>query len=220
MLRFIAADTKKLLQQPETGMGYQIVEATTRDGVKRDGIAFNAELFFYGDESRSILRTQRYPNVLKLASTPVEEFKELRVLSRSAARTTLTVREDTLAKTGPAKDAPVESTKAIQVFTRFSAFPNDNRVQPDGSWSKGTYATTEEDVKNVKTGKEAVARYALPNPDPASYVYTGRPKKDTAIQRGKVEPAFDQPGGGVEVIFPNGTNANSVTLAPVKIPDE
>jgi len=40
----------------------------------------------------------------------------------------------------------------------------------------GSYATTEADAKNVKTGKEAVARYALPNPDPASYVYTIKPK--------------------------------------------
>ena len=93
-------------------------------------------------------------------------------------------------------------------------------MQSDGSWSEGTYATTEEDAKNVKTGKEAVARYALPNPDPASYVYKCRPKQDLEIQRGIVEPAFEQPGGGVEVIFPKGTNANSVALPPEKIKDE
>lgn len=70
------------------------------------------------------------------------------------------------------------------------------------------------------SGKDAVARYALPNPEPASYVFTIRPKKDTDIKRGTVEPANGQPGGGAEVIFTSGTTANTVTLPPAKIPDE
>lgn len=221
MMKLTTADKRKLLQQPETGMGYQIVNATTQDNKTREGIVFNAELFFEGGESRAILKTAAsYSDVLKLASTPFWDFKEISVISRSEAPRTLSLRKEAFAKGGPAKTAPIEKTKANEVFKRFSAFANDNRVQSDGSWSEGTYATTEEDAKNVKTGKEAVARYALPNPDPASYVYTCRPKQDLEIQRGIVEPAFEQPGGGVEVIFPKGTNANSVTLPPEKIKDE
>jgi hypothetical protein len=114
-------------------------------------------------------------------------------------------------KAGPAKTAPEEKTKANEVFKRYSAYQKDNRLQANGSWSDGTYATTEEDAKNVKTGKDAVSRYALPDPEPACYVFTGKPDKDTPIQRGIVEPAFGQPGGGVEVLFPKGTQANTVT---------
>jgi hypothetical protein len=58
----------------------------------------------------------------------------------------------------------------------------------------------------------------LPNPAPASYVFTGKPKKDTVIQRGIAQPAYGQPGGGVEVYFKNGTQAGTVT-GPDKIPD-
>jgi hypothetical protein len=83
----------------------------------------------------------------------------------------------------------------------------------------GSYATTEQDAKNVKTGKDAVARYALPNPDPASHRFTIQPHKDTEIQYGTVEPAYDQPGGGVEVIFTTGTQVKTVT-GPEKIPDK
>jgi hypothetical protein len=97
---------------------------------------------------------------------------------------------------------------------------NDRRVTADKGLLPGTYATTEADGKNIKTGKDAVARYALPNSDPASYVYTIWPKKETEIQRGTVEPTNGQPGGGVEVIFTNGTTAATVTLPPDKIPDE
>jgi hypothetical protein len=50
-------------------------------------------------------------------------------------------------------------------------------------------------------------------------VFTGRPDKDTEIQRGVVEPAFGQPGGGVEVIFPKGTQPSTVT-GPVEIQKE
>jgi hypothetical protein len=219
MLRLNEAETRALLLQPETGMGYQIVEATTHQDKVQRGIVYNAELFFGADESRSVLRTASYPNVLKLAKYSTGDFKFLRVLSRTDAPIQLTERKAALAKGKPAKDAPVEKTKAGDVFKRFSAYKNDLRVRADGSWSNGTYATTEEDAKNVKTGKDAVARYALPNPDPACYVFTGRPDKDTAVQRGTVEPAHGQPGGGVEVIFPNGTQPNTVT-GPVEIPKE
>src|SRR5882672_11265789 len=98
MLKLAAADTRKLLQEPETGMGYQIVAATTKDGAIREGIAFNAELFFYGGESRSILREKHYADVLRTAQqSAVDEFKELRVLSRSTTRL--------VSKAGPANEA-------------------------------------------------------------------------------------------------------------------
>ena len=70
-----------------------------------------------------------------------------------------------------------------------------------------------------RAGKAAVARYALPNPAPASNVFTIKPHKDTVIQHGIVEPANDQPGGGVEVLFRDGTQPGTVT-GPDKIPDE
>lgn len=223
-LRLTSSETRTLLGQPETGMGYQIVEATTRDDKKRLGIAFNAELFFYQDESRFELRAASYEKVLSEASASPGQFKALQVVSRRAAPITLTESKASLsraagAKAGPAKDAPVEKTKANEVFKRFSAYKNDNRLRADGSWSDGTYATTEEDAKNVKTGRDAVARYALPDPAPACFVFTGKPDKDTDVQRGTVEEAFGQPGGGVEVIFPKGTQPHTVT-GPVEIPKE
>ena len=102
---------------------------------------------------------------------------------------------------------------------KFSAYENDRRVTSDKRLLPGSYATTEEDSKNVKTGKDAVARYALPNPEPASYRLTIKPNKDTDIQCGTVERANGQPGGGIEVIFTIGTQPNTVT-GPDKIPDE
>jgi len=222
MLRLSEAQTRSLLAQPETGMGYQEVEATLRDNRTEKGIVYNAELMFEGNESRNILKLASYPTVLKEARSAGDEIKSLRVLRVREGVKSLSTRDASgvvKKSAGPAKDAPVEKTKADEVFKRFSAYENDRRVAADKSLLPGSYATTEDDAKNVKTGKDAVSRYALPNPEPASYVFTIKPKKDTDIQRGVVEPANGQPGLGVEVIFTNGTTANTVTLPPDKIPD-
>ena len=80
-----------------------------------------------------------------------------------------------------------------------------------GAILPGIYATTEEDAKHVKTGRDAVKRYALPNPAPAVYVFTIDPPLRTNLKRGVAQPAYGQPGGGVEVIFVNGSPDQTVT---------
>jgi hypothetical protein len=86
--------------------------------------------------------------------------------------------------------------------------------------TSGTFATTKEDADaNVKTGTDAVVRYALPNPKPASNVFTISPAKDTDLKRGTSQPDNNQPGGGIEVIFVNGTPDGSVS-GPFSIPDK
>jgi hypothetical protein len=124
------------------------------------------------------------------------------------------------AKSEEAKDAPVTLTSAGEVFKRFSPYPNDRRVTTAMGLVAGTFATTREDADtHVKTGMDAVARYALPSDKPASNVFTIKPPGDTDMQRGTVAPANNQPGGGVEVIFVNGSPSGSVT-GPEKIPDK
>jgi hypothetical protein len=204
-------------------MGYQRVDATLQDNKTERGIVFNAELLVLDDETQATRRsypsTNPYTILLKSSPQSGVEIKALRVLPRAGIAFSGLETRALEKKAAPAKDAAKEKTKADEVFKRFSAFQNDYRVNADGSLSAGSYATTEEDAKNVKTGSDAVARYALPNPDPASYRFTIKPHKDTDIQYGTVEPANGQPGGGVEVIFTAGTQAKTVT-GPDKIPDK
>ena len=63
-------------------------------------------------------------------------------------------------------------------------------------------------------------RYALPNSDPASYQFTIEPKKGTQLKRGIVQPANGHQGGGVEVIFTEGTQKETVAKPPRKLPDK
>lgn len=216
-----------LARQPESGMGYQLVEVQLAKSNRMEaGIAYNGELLVLADEPVIKLSRESFRAMVTRAPSATGEIKSLHVIQKSRAysldaraRELLGLRTATSSVgSGPASEAPEEETKEGEVFKRFVAYDTDFRLQSDGSWSDGTYATTEEDAKKVSTGSEAVRRYALPNPAPASYKWTGKPKKDTKIKRGTAQPAFGQPGGGAEVIFTKGTQPNTVT-GPEKIPD-
>lgn len=56
----------------------------------------------------------------------------------------------------------------------------------------------------MKTGAEAVERYALPNPEPAVHQLWLRPPDPIPVRRGTVQPAFGHKGGADEVIFETG----------------
>lgn len=220
MLRLTDAFVRDLLALPESGMGYQLVAATMKDNAMKRAVAYNAELLVFDDEPRVGLSFKAHEALLRDARNSEGEIKSLRLVTKSAA--SAAVHERSAAKPAaptPAADAPLEATKAGEVFKRFSAYMNDRRVLPDKSLSPGSYATTEADAKNVRTGAEAVARYSLPDPKPASYVVTVRPQAATPIRTGTVAPAFGQSGGGVEVIFPVGTQPATVT-GPTKLPDQ
>jgi hypothetical protein len=202
-------------------MGYQVVDVVTNDYRTKRGVVYNAELLALDEEAqnnRLILLTKSANDALRAASASTGRFLKFSIV-RDQRTTVLSLRA-AKAATGGASGAAEELTIAGKVFMRFSAFEDDHRVTSEKSLLPGTYATTEEDSKNVKTGKEAVTRYALPSDEPASYRFTIRPEKETKIQKGIVQPANGQPGGGVEVIFTDGTQKNTVTLPPTKLPDE
>jgi hypothetical protein len=201
-------------------MGYQVVDAVTTDYKTKRGVVYNAELLTLDENQqsdRAIMLTKSVAEALRTASSTVGKFRSLTVV-RDSRTTVLSKREARVA--GGATEVEVEKTKEGEKFYRFSAFANDRRVTSEDSLLPGTYGTTEEDGNKVRTGKEAVERYALPNDDPASYRFTIKPQKDTKIQRGIVQPANSHQGGGVEVIFTDGTTKDTVTQPPTKLPDE
>ena len=125
-----------------------------------------------------------------------------------------------LAANQAAEYAPITLTELGEIFKRFSAYTDDKRVTPGKGLTAGTFATTKQDADtNIRTGTDAVARYALPNSKPASNVFTITPARDTELKRGTAQPAYNQPGGGEEVIFVNGLPDGTVT-GPVVIPDK
>src|ERR1700733_14099773 len=120
MFKLNETESKDLLAQPETGMGYQIVEATLRDNTKQRGTAYNAELLFLRNEGQIELRKNSYRDVLKSAPSWGNEIRALRVLPREAVSLSSRVPDTSsiFKKATPAKDAPIEKTKTDEVFKR------------------------------------------------------------------------------------------------------
>jgi hypothetical protein len=218
-----AVQQEELLAQPESGMGFQFVEFETVFHERKLGVAYNAELVATASERADVDAFRAYRQARELfASRRDHRILRLRVVPRDLPeiREKFSVLESPAAYgrfRGPARDAPLAATSPGEIFLRFSAFEDDHRINVDGSLKPGSYATTEEDARHVRTGKDVVARQALPNPDPAVNVFKILPPPRTPIQCGIVASAHHHPGGGVEVIFPQGTPAASVT-GPAKIP--
>lgn len=200
-------------------MGYQTVEADLRDSwVPREGTVFNAELLVWGPE-RPALRPGRFESLLEQASrAEARDIRSLRVIPPSRRLAGFVAERSAAGEEGgPATEAQPEETEEGDVFVRFTAYRNDRRITPGKGLRPGTYATTEEDAKNVTTGSEAVERYALPDPTPAVFRFRIEPSQGTELRRGVVQPAFGHGGGGVEVLFDDGTDDGTVN-GPKEIP--
>lgn len=213
---------KELLAQPESGMGYQTVDVVLRDDKKLRGTVFNTEYLLYSNEPVGRVAKAADPSVrLQMLATKEigsgEEIKELKVVTTKANAPGLVQESDESQTTG-ASEAPEEGSKNDEEFKRFSAFANDFRVTATGGLLPGSYATTAKDALHVHTGSDAVRRYALPNPTPAVNVFTIKPPAQTTLKRGVAQPAYGQPGGGVEVLFVNGSPPNTVTSSPPPLP--
>lgn len=223
--------TNELLSLPETGMGFQFVEAT-----------------FWGDRKQLLVfNSERAVDISELNLSTTDDIYELLQNERKITSYLDFESETLFSAPGPHSfelistriNAPATHTglplaarpsslvkhvtlSANRTFYRFSAFNPDRRVNPaTGDFLPGTYATVESEIPFVPTGFVAVGRFALPNNIPASYRFTIEAPKGTHVSFGTVAPAFSQAGGGVEAFFSNVVVNQHSPMRPVQnIPDE
>lgn len=222
---------KELLELPETGMGFQFVDATYWGDRKRF-LIFNSmhaiditelnlsttdEIYELMQNERKIIRYLDFEQELTFSAPGPHSFE---LISTRIAAPGVTA-GSTIAAT-PSSLVKHVNLAANRKFYRFSAFNPDRRVDPvSGDFQPGTYATVESELPFVPTGFVAVGRFALPNNIPASYRYTIEAPRNTSVSFGTVAPAFSQAGGGVEAYFANKVINQQKTMQPVKsIPDE
>jgi hypothetical protein len=220
---------EELLRLPETGMGFQLVDATFW-GVQKELLVFNAAIAL----DLSVLNLER-PIGVDVAALLRNEARIVAALN--SAITTM------VAAPGPRNfrlrasrigSVPASSTavtpsalvkhvtlSTVRAFHRFSAFSPDRRVDPKtGDFLPGTYAAPSSEVPFVPTGFAAVGRFALPNTAPASHHYVMQAAAGTVVSFGTVAPAFSQAGGGVEAFFPTGATNQPPSAAPSRLADE
>lgn len=233
--RFFPDDVARLLQLEESGMGFQHIRSELRFGpwepIRHSTELFvlnarhavrDAELAEFGlrmqDASREragspwrALLMQEGVRVVPAGLGPIELLPPDREREGLVEKVWREMQR-------PAEQAEQETADHPESFRRFSAFRNDRRITPNKGLVPGTYATTAQDAQHVQDGSTAVERYALPNPAPAIYRFRIDLREKTRIQRGRVKPAFGHRGGGVEVIFPQGTSDGTVSLDTVLPP--
>lgn len=214
-----------LLTQPETGMGYQLVEfrADTLSGLVQ-GIAFNAEIVVdldgEFDPSRRLLARQGFGYVAARAdmTRSMAAVRDLKVVAHHGRARTSMVAEPRAAKCGripgpvAALDAREENANGQETFVRLSAYWNDRRVdQVRKRLIPGTFSTMLRDYRLcVECPDEPIDRYALPNEEKITTAFHVRPSIADILQRGRVQPNFGHAGGGEEAYFKNGTSDGSL----------
>jgi hypothetical protein len=213
-----------LKERPEYGMGYQKVRVKLSTGTFETGYVLNGSSFFKPDELGSrmdilvaeILARNEKSSLsivdLDIIARPPDTLRGVRRIRTTQFSGAYLANESLIARASEAaKDAPITTTLDGEQFRRFSAFEDDYKITEKRGLLPGAFATTAEDATTVKTGAEAVVRYALEDKRPANKRFAIDPEEDTRLQRGIVQPAYGEPGGGVEVIFVDGTGDYTVT---------
>lgn len=218
MIKISSSIQNKLLSLPESGMGYQVVEATYSDRSKKEAIIFNATIA-EPTNNRSVeqifksLRIESFDSLYKSASVS-DEIIDVKMKYDKGIFKSARVRmfDESKKEEKGADSAAIDYTKQGEYFIRFSHYEDDKRIDKvNKKVLPGTYATTFDDAKYcLQNHIDPRARYALPSNLTVEYAFHITPVENTQIKRGTVEPANEQPGGGKEVIFPQGTNNNSV----------
>lgn len=222
--RIYEQDADTLLEKPETGMGYQIVNATQyeRFGAIKKMVVYNTNLAVELDSNFSVNKrkiiNEGYKSVLNKATELMLDTDSIKVLDQSTIREikSLSLSNKIYKKRHSggkgATDSQKEYANGNEIFVRVSAFEDDRRVDFKNKKLKdGTFTTTESDYKEcVSTNDGPVDRYALPNNDDIKWSFYIKPKTFDTLQRGIVQPAFGQEGGGIEAYFENGTSNDTL----------
>ncbi len=200
---------EEFVRQPETGMGYQIIEARTLGGYdQKKYLVLNSEFIIdlngYQDEY--------IKNIIQLGShkikesAPVISLGSYSILNEVQYRSRVSERGSVY--NIAAIESKVEYSTGLETFVRLSAFENDRRVDKiNKCLLPGSFTTTLEDYLLCKAlDYEPIERYALPNNELIKWTFHIQPKKDETLQRGMVQPANDKSGGGKEIYFANGTS--------------
>ncbi len=216
------SDTSKLLSLPETGMGYQVIEAQlTRSYITKKYVVYNSDLIIDLDDTflryNQLIKNRGYNSVFNESSRLNIRTESITVLSKSSITEsrylTKLLIDNKKRNSGDngAIDNPEQHSTGEEFFTRLSAYENDKRIDfENNKLRKGTYTTTFEDYVNcVVTHDDPIDRYALPNDEAIKWAFFVRPKKNDVFQSGIVQPAFGYIGGGMEAYFKDGTSNNT-----------
>lgn len=206
--RLTVSQEHEFLRLPETGMGYQIIEAAKTGSYSRERyIVLNSEIAIEMNGMEEYLISMVLLQGTEACKRNLEfiQLNAIQLINNKLFRDV--VKEPENKKDKGAIDNPVENANGEEVFVRLSAFDNDRRVDKENRCLRpGSFTTTEADYLVCKyLNDDPVERYALPNNDEIKWAFYIQPDKTDTLQRGTVQPANGKRGGGKEAYFDKGT---------------
>lgn len=209
--------SQNLLLLPETGMGYQIIDAKRIGRSSSDRfIVYNSELIvdFNGDfhESKRKILNEGYTKMFNQSS--VIELSSPSLVSRSEVRNVRMFTESTMntkgrhtGGTGAVYNNPIYGN-GTDKFIRLSPYKDDKRIDFERMrLREGSFTTTEADYLACRSyNDDPIDRYALPSDDAIEWVFTIKPTILNRYRPGIVQPANNHNGGGIEALFDDGTS--------------
>jgi hypothetical protein len=211
---------EQLLNQPETGMGYQFVQLIDWSNLNKNkiGVVYNAKYFIESDSYFRYNQKQLFfeqHKILESNFTPISEnFESVKVMIPSEFKndSDKLLLSELLPDYNKSKGARESNTiyfaDGKSYYIRLSAFDDDKRIDKiNKRLLPGSYATTYEDYLKLKDLKlRPNDRYALPNDQTITQCFVIQPKMIDTYKKGIVQPANGYKGGGVEVFFEKGTS--------------
>ena len=223
--RIYPQDAETLLEKPETGMGYQIINASQYNRtLVRKFVVYNTNLAVELDSdfqvNKRLIINEGYKVVLNKATELMLETNSIKVFDHTSIREyrVLSETKKTSKKRHSggkgATDSPKEHATGTDVYVRISAYEDDKRIDFQKMKLKpGSFTTTFNDYSDcVSTNDEPIDRYALPNDEKINWAFYIKPKSTDVLQKGIVQPAFNHEGGGIEAYFENGTSENTYLM--------
>lgn len=204
-----------LLNQPETGMGYQVVEAIKAGSYTLEKfLVLNSEVVIEmnGFEDAHIRKVINEGIFSIKSGASLISLNSIIVLNEKQFRNQ--AKEPKSENEKGALDNTVELADGNEMFVRLSAFDDDKRVDKINKCLRpGSFTTTFRDYETCRgLNDDPVERYALPNNDEIKFAFYIQPVLKDTLQRGRVQPANGKKGGGKEVYFAKGTAIGTFKL--------
>lgn len=208
--KLAANNIETLLKLPETGMGYQLINAHELIYSTKQYLILNGKFAIEtGNKNFNEIFNNLYG---KDPESDFRKAKEIRLTIKDVItgdkRIGTFVKEGESGKGLVAKDAAGENANGDELFVRLSAFEDDIRIDKHNKCLlPGSYSTTAADALRCKTDKDnPVQRYALPNELEIKWSFHIQPFIKDTLQRGWVQPQPGKRGGGREAYFEKGTS--------------
>lgn len=220
-----SSNANKLLSLPETGMGYQVIDAQlTGSSQTKRYVVYNADLIVDIDDdferNKQLIIVRGYTLISNFANHLDIKTDSIKLInkgslyeSKSLSQTKINANNRHSGGKG-AIDSPKENANGKEFFVRLSAYDNDKRIDfVKNRLKDGSFTTTLHDYLScVRTDDDPIDRYALPNDETIKWSFYIQPKSIDSLQRGIVQPAFGHEGGGIEAYFENGTSENTYLM--------